>query len=333
MTEASTGPAATGSAPAWASPGSAAEQPRRPVDAVPSSSGSTTSGSRGPDAAGVPGPVRPPLPPVPVALGPMTVPDLLDGSFEIIRRRPRDVLLLAAVLVLPVELLTVLLFRDVLGTEGLGAIGDPSDLFGTETTEPVGTDVVLASTVGSALALALLAGALAVLVDGWYRGEDVTPRQAVVAALRRSWGLVAGVLVVKALEGVGLLAVGLGAYYAMAVCHVVSPAVTVERLGPLAAVGRSFRLTRHRLGPALLVPGLVAVVGLVVGSGLQAAPELAVIVTPDDWHWLVRSAGQLLSQLVVVPFTAGVAVLFHLDLRIRAEAHDIDLRTRALVAG
>jgi hypothetical protein len=303
----------------WAAPDSAPAQPTRAtVDEVPAG----------------PAPRRPEreLPPVPVALRPMTVPDLLDGAFAILERRPRDVLAIAAVLIIPVEVLSAVLLRDVLGEEGLTGLADPSTAFGSEG-EVVGAGAALTSVAIGTVSLALLAGALGVLVDGWYRGRDVGPWEAVGVALRRSWALVLGTVLVHVLEGVGLLAFGIGAYLAMALCHVVSPAVTVESLGPLAAIRRSVQLTRRRIGLALTVPGLVGVVGLLVGFGFQSVPELATAVVPDDWDWLVRSAGQIAAQLVVVPFTAGVAVLFHLDLRIRLEAHDIELRADAVLAG
>lgn len=304
---------------AWAAPGSAAAQPVR----LPPVAGDHRPGP-GALALDVA-----PLPPVPVPLRPMTVPDLLDGAFAIIKRRPRDVLTAAAAFVIPVEVLSSLLLRDVLDTDALA--GDPTSLFTTEDGELRGTDAALASLAIGTISLALLAGALGVLVDGWYRGRWVTAREAVAVALRRSWALVVAAALVHVLEGIGLLGLGIGAYLAMALCHVVSPAVTVERLGPLAAIRRSVQLTRRRVGPALIVPGLVGVVGLLVGFGFQAIPELVTAVVPDQWDWLARSAGQIGAQLVVVPFTAGVAVLFHLDLRIRTEAHDIELRSRALL--
>ena len=302
----------------WAPPDSAPVQPVR-TPAAPVADGPREASART-------------LPPVPVALRPMTVPDLLDGSFAILKRRPRDVLTMAAVLLIPVEVVSAVLLRDVLGADGLTGLADPTTAFGADG-EVVGAGAALTSVAIGTLSLALLAGALGVLVDGWYRGRDVGPWEAVGVALRRSWALVLGAVLVHVLEGIGLLALGIGAYVAMALCHVVSPAVTVESLGPLAAVRRSVQLTRRRIVPALLVPGLVGVVGLLVGFGFQALPELATVVVPDDWDWLVRSAGQIASQLVVVPFTAGVAVLFHLDLRVRVEAHDIELRADALLAG
>lgn len=303
---------------AWAAPDSAPVQPERGLPAPP-------------------GPAEPAgrtdrdLPPVPVALRPMTTPDLLDGAFAIIKRRPRDVLTIAAVLLIPVEVLSAVLLRDVLGAEGLTGLADPTTAFGGDG-EVVGAGAALTSFAIGTVSLALLAGALGVLVDGWYRGRDVGPWEAIGVALRRSWALVLGAVLVHLLEGIGLLALGVGAYLAMALCHVVSPAITVESLGPLAAIRRSVQLTRRRLWPTLSVPGLVGIVGLLVGFGFQTLPELAAAVVPDDWDWLVRSAGQIAAQLVVVPFTAGVAVLYHLDLRIRLEAHDIELRADAVLA-
>ena len=53
------------------------------------------------------------------------------------------------------------------------------------------------------------------------------------------------------------------------------------------------------------------------------------LVTSDSWNWLARAVGATLVQLVVTPFTASVAVLYHLDLRIRIEGYDIERRLRA----
>jgi hypothetical protein len=308
----------------WAAPDSAPEQPAPPPASIDAGPEPQTSAHRDP---------APVLPPVPVELRPMTVPDLLDGAFAILKRRPREVLTIAAALVIPVEVLSAVLLRDVLDAGALTGLGDPTTAFSAEDGEVVGGGAALTSLAIGTVSLVLLAGALGVLVDGWYRGRNVGAGEALAATLRRSPALIIGTVFVHLLEGIGLLAFGIGAYVAMALCHVASPAVTVESLGPFASIRRSVQLTRRRLGPALMVPGLVGLVGLLVGFGFQAVPELVTAVVPDDWDWLARSAGQMLSQLVVVPFTAGVAVLFHLDLRIRSEAHDISLRSRALLAG
>jgi hypothetical protein len=305
----------------WAAPGAAPPQPSPGTEAP----------------AGRPGPpARPdtrspePLEPVPVELGPMTLPDLLDGAFAIVKRRPREVLTLAAAFVIPIEVLSTVLLRDLLDEGALTGATDPTSVLTTDG-EVLGAGAALTSAAAGVVSLALLAGALGVLVDGWYRGRRVGAGEAIAASLRRAPALIVAVVLVKLLELVGLFALGIGAYVAMALCHVVSPAVTVERLGPFAAVRRSVQLTRRRILPALAAPGMVGLVGMLVALGFQAVPEVGASLVPEDWGWLVRAAGQLASQLVVVPFTAGVAVLFHLDLRIRNEALDIELRSRSLL--
>ncbi|MGK2928049.1 MAG: hypothetical protein ACSLFO_00555 [Acidimicrobiales bacterium] len=255
----------------------------------------------------------------------MTIPDLLDGAFAIVKRRPRDVFVLAVAFVVPVEVLSALLLRDVLSgdlfaTDDVGTFDGPF----------AGLDTTLTSFAIGAISLALLAGALAHMVAAWYAGEDLPPGTVIRHTLRRSPALLVGVVVVHVLELVGLIALIVGAYFAMALLHVVSPVIVAEGVGPFRAIARSVRLTSSRFGTSLIVPSLVGLIGALVGFGFQLLPELATIVIPDDWVWLARATGQTLAQLVVVPFTAGVAVLYHLDLRIRSEGFDIEMRARAV---
>lgn len=303
----------------WTAPGQAVDQPRR-------SGPDPDPGHGAPRATTPPGRHvdRPPLPPPPLPMRPMTIPDLLDGAFAIVKRRPRDVFILAVAFVVPVEVLSAFLLRDVMS----------GDLFATDGTDPfAGFDATVSSMAIGALSLALLAGALAHLVDAWYQGRDLPPGPVLVHTLKRAPALLVGVVVVHVLEIVGLFGLLVGAYFAMALLHVVSPVIVAEDVGPFRAIARSVRLTSSRFGTSLVVPALVGLIGALVGFGFQLLPELATIVVPDDWVWLARATGQTLAQLVVVPFTAGVAVLYHLDLRIRSEGFDIETRARAVFGG
>lgn len=275
---------------------------------------------------------RSPLPPPPLPLRPMTIPDLLDGAFAIMKQRPRDVLTLAVAFIVPIEVLSALLLRDVLGGSGIFASGGSASIDTADSGPLSGVGPLVVSGAISVASLALLAGALAHLVAAWYDGDDVTPGAAILVALRRSPALLVAVVVVHVLELVGLLGFLVGGYVVMALLHVVSPIIVVERLGPFRAIARSMRLTATRFGSSLAVPGLVGLIGILIGFGFEAIPEVAVVVTPDDWDWLVRAVGQTTSQLVIAPFTAGVAVLYHLDLRIRAEGYDIERRTHVVFA-
>ena len=301
----------------WAMPGAAVPQPVRtePDEAAVATIARESSAA--------------PLPPPPVPLRPMTIPDLLDGSFNILKRRPREVLLLATAFVVPIQLISAVLLRDVLGAGGFAGLGESTSTVGfTESGELTGVCTTLVTLLISVISLALLAGALALLVADWYEGRQRPPSAIILATLRRSPALVVAVIVVHLLEVVGLVGLGIGAYIMMGFLHVVSPVVTAEDLGPFRAIGRSVRLTGTRFWRSMGVPALVALIGTLVGFGFQLIPELATLVVSDDWNWLIRSAGSMLAQLVVAPFTAGVAVLYHLDLRTRAEGHDIAVSVR-----
>ena len=262
------------------------------------------------------------LPPLPVPMRPMTIPDLLDGGFAILKLRPRDVLTLAVVFIVPINVVSALLLRDVLDQGAFDTTADPGAF------SAVGAGFV--SFAIDAASLALLAGALAHLVGRWYAGEHVSAGASILVALRRSPALLVAVVLVHLLEAVGVIALVVGAYAAMALLHVVAPVVVAEGVGPFRAIGRSMRLTAARFGASLAVPGLVALIGAVIGFGFGLIPEAVTGVVPDDWDWLVRAVGQTLAALVVTPFTAGVAVLYHLDLRMRVEGHDIEQRIRAV---
>lgn len=313
----------------WAMPGSAPPQPPRSpepdtvTDAAPAQTGKRT-GERAGERA------RPPMPPPPVPLRPMTIADLLDGSFAILKRRPREVLLLAAAFVIPVQLLASILLRDVLAAGGFAGtgLGETTSSVGFEeqSGELTGLGPSMVSLLISVCSLALLAGALTRLVADWYDGIQPSPGAVIVATLRRAPALLVGVVVVHVLELLGLLALGIGAYVAMCFLHVVSPVIVAEDVGPFTAIARSFRLTTAKAWRSLYVPFLVGLVGALVGLGFQLIPELVTLFVSEDWYWLVRSSGSMLAQLVVAPFTAGVAVLYHLDLRIRTEGYDIHRR-------
>ncbi len=305
----------------WAMPGAAATQP----DDAPASISAPP--------AVVTGPALAPLPPPPVPLRPMTIPDLLDGSFNILKRRPREVLILATAFVVPIQVISAVLLRDVLGAGGFAGtgIGDPTSSVGFEDSgQLTGVGPTLVTLLISVASLALLAGALTLLVQDWYADHRRPPMAIVVATLRRAPALLVAVVIVHVLEVIGLLGLGIGAYIVMALLHLVSPIIVAESVGPFRALARSTQLTGSRFWRSMGVPALVGLISTIVGFGFQLVPEIVTVFVSDDWNWLVRSAGATLAQLVVAPFAAGVAVLYHLDLRSRSEGYDIARRVEDL---
>ena len=257
----------------------------------------------------------------------MTIPDVLDGAFAILKRRPRDVVLLAAAFVIPVQLIAAVLLRDVFEATGFAGtgFGDSSSVGVQDGGEVTGVGASVVAVLISTCSLALLTGALARLVADWYQGIATPAGRVLVLTLRRAPALLVGVVLVKILEILGLVGVGIGAYVAMALLHVVSAVIVAESVGPFRAVARSMKLTSRRFWRSMGLPALVGLIGMLLSLGFQIIPEVLVLLVDDRWNWLVRAASSTVSELVVAPFTAGVVVLYHLDLRIRTEGYDIQL--------
>ena len=110
--------------------------------------------------------------------------------------------------------------------------------------------------------------------------------------------------------------------FVMPLLMATSPAIAVERIGPLAGVRRSWRLTRARYGAVLGAAILVGVIDAVLTVALGGV-GLALSLLP--YGWIGDVACQAASSLVTVPFVAGATTLVYLDLRIRTEGLDLEL--------
>lgn len=114
-----------------------------------------------------------------------------------------------------------------------------------------------------------------------------------------------------------------------ALVYLTVPILLVEHIGPWQAVLRSVELVRPQLvrvvGLVFVAALLLAVVGGVLGvltvpfvfiGGLVAQVATAVI--------------SLVSQVIVVPFQANIALLLYVDARVRAEGLDVAVLTAEL---
>jgi ABC-2 type transport system permease protein len=81
---------------------------------------------------------------------------------------------------------------------------------------------------------------------------------------RRAPSLLGAWLVVHLLEGLGLLAVGIGGVLVMALLLPTVPAIVLEDLGPIAGVRRGARLARPRIG---YVRGVALLTGILAWAG------------------------------------------------------------------
>jgi hypothetical protein len=319
---------AAGDGPAaspWAAPGSAADQPATaPIEDAPPAAAPPARG-RVVAAAG-PGAGTTDTVPA-VTLRPMTVADILDGGFAVVKARPRRILGLTAAFVVPTQLIVALLQRDAL--EGAGIVeffsSDP-----TVTDEQVsGGDLAaqyLALAIGvvvPAIALVCVAAAIGHLVGQWVMGRDAPAGEMAGVIGRRWWPLLGSFVVVKLAEVGSLLACYLGLLFVMPLFVAVAPVIGVEGGRGMDAVRRSVRLVRARYFPVMGIAVLMAIVSTLLSYALSAVPE-AIVAWDGDW-WPLLAVGGIASEIVVLPFVAAATVLLYFDLRVRTEGLDIEM--------
>jgi hypothetical protein len=321
---AATGGTNGGGGGGWAAPGTAAEQPvPAPIDGVPP--GAPAAGRVVGPPGGRAGDTTDTVPAI--TLRPMTVADILDGGFAVVKARPRRILGLTAAFVVPTQLVVALLQRDALEDTGLVEFftADP-----TVSNEPVeGGELAaqyLALAIGiivPAIALVCIAAAIGHLVGQWVMGRDAPAGEMAGVIGRRWWPLLGSFVVVKLAETAGALPCYIGLLFVMPLFVAVAPVIGVEGGGAFGAVRRSVRLVRARYFPVMGVALLMGLVATLLGAALSALPQ-AIAAWDGDW-WPVLAVGNIASEIVVMPFVAAATVLLYFDLRVRTEGFDLEI--------
>jgi hypothetical protein len=305
-----------------------------------------------------------PAPPKPgvIPLRPLGVGEILDGAISAIRRDPRLMLGVSALIVIVSTLLqssiTWLLLKDsgAVLTQPTGTVTDDQifDLLGGSiVTFGIATTITV-------LAQVILTGILTFSVSKAVLGERPRAAEAWQATRRRLAALLGLTLLVFLIVGLaallpvvpGVVALVLGAEVAGVLLLVVgvplalvlalaaavltwfaAPVVMLERQPVLAALRRSAKLVRANLwrviGLWLLLQLLVAVFGGIL-SGPLAVVSTEIFDNPFGWQSLsLQAVGTILANTVTLPFAAAVAVLVYVDQRMRREALDLELARAA----
>lgn len=300
-------------------------------------------------------------------LRPLGVGDMYDAAFRIIRFNPRAtvgsaVLVAAVAMAIPV-LVTALLTWTV----GL-SFGDGSgDVSGAELAGVAGSLGSLAlGTVLQSIGLILVTGMIAHVTAAAAIGRRLSLGEAWRATHGTRWRLV-GLTFLLGLMLLALLAayaatwipvVLLGSGWQIAVYGLVTvpaflgflcwfwirvyylpvPALMLEGVSVLGAIGRGYRLTRGQFwrtfGIALLTVviaqiagGMLALPFSLVGQGLMAgglSTQYALLGLV-----LTNALTSVISAAFVAPFTTTVVALQYLDQRMRKEAYDVELMAQA----
>lgn len=331
---------------AWQSPGDGAY----PQDRRPSAPGGS-----------------PPAQPGVVPLRPLRFGDIFEGAFRVLKFNPRTMFGLSfVVLALTMLVIAVVSYLAWAWMDG----GPVLDVAGGQMSGGFSTITNFWS-LGLSLVTFILSGLLLPAVVGALRGVRTRPGQAWAEVKGRipaliGYGLISLVIYLLVLApligavvalGIGLgdggsigvvLGLILAAFVVFLVAVVVistylalaSPAIVLERVGPLAGIRRSLRLVRGSfwriLGILLLTSLLTGVVSGVV-TGVVMAIAMAVFFAVGQAAGALAGVAFLgLYALMVVvvstftlPFTSTVTALLYLDRRFRTEGLAVDLAREA----
>src|SRR5918997_5470278 len=176
-------------------------------------------------------------------LRPLGIGEILDAGIKLFTRHWRPLVLSVVGLVLPVQIISALLTASV-APEQFDFTTTESGVSEDEEAEfLVGQGiVVLLSFISVLLATAVCFKAVA----DPYLGVEPDWRRSLRFAVRRLLGLVVLAIVYVLLVAVGLFALLVPGIWLFVMYSVAVPALLLERIGPVSALRRSFRLIRGR---------------------------------------------------------------------------------------
>ena len=207
-------------------------------------------------------------------LRPLGTGEILDAGIKLFMRHWRTLVLSVVGLILPVQVLSALVTASI--------APEQFDLTSTETGVSQGEEaeflvgqgvIALLSVISILLATAVCFKAVA---DA-YLGVEPEWRRSLRFAVRRLGGLLGVALVGGLLVALATLALILPGIWLFVMFSVAVPALLLERIGPVAALRRSYRLVRGRWWPTAgtLLVGylLIGIIGAIVSGVIMVDPE------------------------------------------------------------
>jgi hypothetical protein len=304
-----------------------------------------------------------------VPLRPLSVGEVLDGSFSTIRSYPRIVFGFAAVLSVIAQLIRLvvgLALNNVPGTFGSTSFStsnntdDSTQNLHTVATSLGGSAATLAV---DALCVAVLAGIVTGVVGKAVIGQRADGRE-IIAAVRQRWF---GLLVVSVLAEIlpwtpfvlvivgiviGAVSTGLGIFLGVigglvglvlgpllwGRLAVAVPIFILERRGPGASIARSWRLVKGAFWRTWGLRALVQIIVSIAASILSV--PLVLVLLPSALNGKTPSTTALVLLVILgavvwmltQPLIAASLTLIYIDRRMRAEGLDVQLTQAARAA-
>lgn len=272
-------------------------------------------------------------------LRPLGVGEMVDAAIRLFRTNFGTLVRISAAVLVPIGIV------QLVATLAVG----PIDLNALETIDETATtdqaldqvfDVLLPAytalgltSILSFLGSVLVQAASITALAQYFTGDQPDWRESLRVGLRRWFPLVVSTIVLSVVSSVGLIFCLIPGIFIFTMWAVSPVALVTEQKGPLAALGRSYRLAKGRFWPVLgaivLAYLLYFVANQILGSivgflTVFGASETGVIsFTPS----VVSS---VLVSVVATPFLAAMVTILYFDLRVRKEGYDLELMAEDL---
>ena len=296
-----------------------------------------------------------------IPLRPLGVGEILDGAFASIRRNPKAILGLAAVVMTISAVISAVITRTLLNLGSLNLPTPGQQLTPAQATHLVGRIVAVAlpafglSILLTIIVQAILAGLLAPIIARGVGGQQISAADAwritrprlpslLLATLLVLLAGLGPVLIVGVILGIALLAGAPAAVYGAVVLlglaalvltiwlstmlSLVTPVVVLENERPVRALARSWRLVRRSFWRVFGITLLAGIIVTVAGGILQLPfTFFGAVLGRGIGGTVILVIGAIAAGTVTRPITAGVTVLLYVDMRMRKEGLDLALRT------
>lgn len=188
------------------------------------------------------------------------------------------------------------------------------------------------ATIGTYIATGVVGVAMAGFIGGWIVGRDPSIGEILRLMGRTLPAVALAGVVVLPLKGIGFLVCFVGALAPIVWFILISPVLALERIGPFAAIRRSWQLANRRFMPAVAQVVLCGVLVTILNSFALAI--VGALTQTDTPQWLVWVAGSLTIalRLLIAMLHGAWAALLYFDIRTRSEGIDLEMRIQAIEA-
>lgn len=268
-----------------------------------------------------------------MALRPRRVGEILDASIKLYARNARTLIGAAAVAVIPLQMLSAVVLLSVYDS-GNDIPTGYSNLFKRVPTADASARAGAGGivTLVSIVTIAFVSAACVHAISSAYLDRPLSIGESVRFGARRLLPLLAMLIVLYIGLGIAFVLLVIPGIWLYAAWGVATPALLIEHVRPLRALGRSFRLVKGRwwaTAGVLLVAFLMTTIlssivsGILTAIALTSNPSLAFAV-------VISLLSGVATGLIVQPFQATVVTVLYYDLRVRHEGYDLQLLAEQL---